>query len=353
MTTYSELNLMNEDMKDQHELYQPSEFWREASKSIVNEILDSDISQFRALPKPLGFFVPTYGCPGNSFNTNQVTNLIKNFEMSPNSSQKSILGLKNFLSGYNAALSDYRVFLAADDPEVKPELHNFSESNYGNPIEHWTFNDKKYSRSALNYLLGLSFFKKYSKNMLPPQTVLEIGGGFGTLGEILCTSGDKKLKYIDVDIPPMSFVAEKYLTHALGSKNVSTYKTHHKDSEIVIESLSQATVLASWQIEKLVGHVDLFVNFISFQEMEPEIVQNYLDHVSRLQCTWILLRNMREGKQQKNEKNLVGVKKPITSNDYLDMLPEYELISRNIVPFGYQTVDGFHSELFLLKRKNL
>jgi len=47
----------------------------------------------------------------------------------------------------------------------------------------------------------------------------------------------------------------------------------------------------------------------------------------------------------------VGVTTPILSEDYLLMLPGSELVERNVLPFGYQTVDGFHSELLLLKLK--
>jgi hypothetical protein len=92
------------------------------------------------------------------------------------------------------------------------------------------------------------------------------------------------------------------------------------------------------------------VNFISFQEMEPHIVRNYLGHVTRLGTRWVLLRNLREGKQlRKND--WVGVDVPILSNDYLAMLPDYELVERNVLPFGYRTVDNFHSELLLLRRR--
>jgi len=107
--------------------------------------------------------------------------------------------------------------------------------------------------------------------------------------------------------------------------------------------------LCSWQIEQLVGEVDLFVNFISFQEMEPDVVQNYLHHVDRLKSRWILMRNMREGKQIQKEGH-VGVKTPIQTNDYIQMLPNYRLVASNLHPFGFETVDGFHSELLLLKR---
>jgi hypothetical protein len=60
---------------------------------------------------------------------------------------------------------------------------------------------------------------------------------------------------------------------------------------------------------------------------------------------------MREGKQlRKND--WVGVDTPILADDYIAMLPGYELVERNVFPFGYKTVDGYHSELFLLKRKD-
>jgi hypothetical protein len=59
---------------------------------------------------------------------------------------------------------------------------------------------------------------------------------------------------------------------------------------------------------------------------------------------------MREGKQlRKNDS--VGVENPILGDDYLAMLPGYEPVERNMLPFGYRTVDGYHSELLLLRRK--
>ena len=180
--------------------------------------------------------------------------------------------------------------------------------------------------------------------------MLEIGGGFGTLGEILSQSDIPNIRYIDIDIPPTQFVAERYLAEVLGESQVASYTSTATRESIAIDTLPMASVLCSWQIERLQGQVDLFVNFISFQEMEPPVVDNYLKHVRRLGARWVLLRNMREGKQQKTAHNS-GVEVPIKRDDYLNMLPDYELIEANVHPFGYQTVDGFHSELLLLKRR--
>jgi hypothetical protein len=170
------------------------------------------------------------------------------------------------------------------------------------------------------------------------------------LGEVLGSAGISDLHYIDIDIPPTSFVTQYYLGEIFGKDNVATYvQTANKDT-IEINTLPKAAVLCSWQIEKLQGQIDLFVNFISFQEMEPHIVQNYLSHVKRLGARWVLLRNMKEGKNIRKD-NGVGVITPILGDDYLSMLPGYELVERNVLPFGYQTVDGFNSELILLKLK--
>lgn len=170
------------------------------------------------------------------------------------------------------------------------------------------------------------------------------------MGEIWSQSEINGWKYIDIDIPPTQFVADYYLKSVLGSTLVTSFNQVEEDQAIEIEKLKSASVLCSWQIEQLQGEIDLFVNFISFQEMEPDVVENYLHHVDRLKPRWILLRNMQEGKQIKREGH-VGVEVPIKSSDYLRMLSNYKLIESNVHPFGFETVDGFHSELQLFKRK--
>jgi len=347
---YTELVLARETMRTQSELYRPTVFWDEASTLIVSELVSGGLERFRSLKTALGFFVPTYGTPGGGLSVEQVTGMRNWLKIEYPNEVKPLLAVNHFLSGYMLALADYRVLMAADDPSRLPHLHTFSESKIGEPVEHFEFDGRHFSRSSLNYLLGLSLLKKHL-NGDSPRTVLEIGGGFGTLGEVLGNTGIGGQRYIDIDIPPTSFVAQHYLSEVFGKDNVATFAQTSSMSSIEIDNLPQNAVLCSWQIEKLKGQVDLFVNFISFQEMEPHIVRNYLSHVTRLEARWILLRNMREGKQLRNN-GMVGVETPIFGEDYIAMLPDYELVERNVIPFGYQTVDGFHSELLLLKLRS-
>ncbi len=348
---FSELLLALDDMALQKEIYVPSSFWREATLKIAEEICRLGVEHFRSYRLPLSYFVPTYGCPGNFFSKEQTNYLIQGLEDSALKINKPKLALENFLNGQASAMADYRVLKASDNEKSPPFLHLFSESSVGSPVERFEFGSRFFSRSSLNYLLGLAFLKKHLGES-EVENVLEIGGGFGSLGEVLSSTKIPNLRYIDIDIPPTSFVAQYYLTGVLGEENVATYAQTKELAEIDIEALPMASVLCSWQIERVVGEVDLFVNFISFQEMEPHIVENYLKHVSRLKTKWVLLRNMREGKQIKKGAGSVGVEVPILTDDYIAMLPDYDLVERNVLPFGFTTVDGYHSELLLLKRKS-
>lgn len=339
-----------DELQKQKKIYQPGKFWREASTEILGSLRDNGLNEFRRLPLPLMFFVPTYGYPGNGISLEDVLELKKWLQIKE-FSRKQEMYVEQHLDGRTSALADYRTFLASEYSSQRiPNLINFSESQVGEPIEQFEFDGKRYSRSALNYLLGLSFLKKYL-NLADTGVIMEIGGGFGTLGEIIhkCVP---KTKYIDIDIPPTSCCASYYLKEIFGIENVTDVTGLNLNSNIDVADLKSMTILPTWQIENITGKIDLFINFISFQEMEPHIVRNYLNHVTRLNAEWILLRNMREGKQLSST-HKYGVDKPIFSDNYSAMLPDYNLIETNVIPFGFKTVDGFHSELMLFRKKEV
>jgi putative sugar O-methyltransferase len=350
MTNYPELDLAWNDMQHQSSFYKPTSFWAHACTLICKELATQGIENFRQLPTALGYFVPTYGPPGNNIDPEFIKSISESLQSS-RVSRKSSLAIEQFFSGELHAMSDYRVLLAADDQKVKPWLHQFSECSFGNPVEQFCFGARRFSRSSLNYLLGLAMLKRHL-DCTDKISVLEIGGGFGTLGEILAQAGFEEWHYVDIDVPPNSFVAERYLSAAIGKTETAGYGDTCMMNEIKLSSLPNASVLCPWQIEKLSGNFDLFVNFISFQEMEPFVVANYLAHVDRLNARWVLLRNMREGKQLRTAECAVGVETPITTDSYISFLPKYELVQANVVPFGFRTVDGFHSELLLFRRRN-
>ena len=55
--------------------YEASEFWRTALVDIEVEFNENGIENFRNSDLSRNFFVPTYGCPGNSFSDEEIENL--------------------------------------------------------------------------------------------------------------------------------------------------------------------------------------------------------------------------------------------------------------------------------------
>ena len=60
---------------------------------------------------------------------------------------------------------------------------------------------------------------------------------------------------------------------------------------------------------------------------------------------------MREGKQLASSSSVI--KKQITTENYLEYFSDYKLKKSSILEYGFETVDGFNSELLALKKKFL
>ena len=335
------------EQKTQPAIYQPGIFWENALEDILNTYLTMGIHKFRSNRVNLKYFVPTYGSPANGFEQGAVDKIISSFNGKLNF--KQALFIKRKFDGSDHALSDYRAFIIANKSKDPLGLLNFSESKIGQPIEHFKFNEKWFSRSSLNYLLGLSFLLSINPKF-KPKRILEIGGGFGTLAEILGKSNLTDYQYLGLDLPPLFLIARDYVTRCLSLKKKEAITINISDGKIKFTDLKQFSFLPNWKIEDIQGDIDFFINFISFQEMEPDIVRNYIFHIQRLKPEWILLRNMREGKQIAKH-NKIGVKKPVKKKDYISYLDRYELVNTSVLEYGYQTIDGFNSEILVLKRK--
>ena len=358
-TKYELLNLMIKDMEIQNDLYKPTTFWQHGSKLLIDELNENDIKDFRNLTITRNYFVPGYTAVDYLINSKKYDKTINEFDKIV-SDKRFVTRLKRVFNGDASAFSDYRV-LQSSNINKSPFTNKVSESKVGNPIEQHTIENRNFSRSFMNYLLGLNFLKQ-TVDTSDIKTVMEIGGGFGTLGEILLQDDRNDIFYINLDIPPVAFYSSYYLSTVFGSENIATFDIL-KDKEVLdinkLKKEYKAINTCSWQIEKLQGEIDLFVNFISFQEMEPQVVQNYCNHIQRLNPKYILLRNILEGKKKKekynknenNEPTFAGVDEPILGEDYNTYLPNYELVATNSAIFGFITEDGFHSQLRIYKRK--
>ena len=126
---------------------------------------------------------------------------------------------------------------------------NFSGSK-GNPIEHFRFEKNWFSRSSLNYLLGLSFLFSVDPSF-KPRRILEIGGGFGTLAEILAKSNYKQFKYLDLDLPIMANIAKEYISNCFKGLSSVTVTNSTLSKKFTFDNLEKMSFLPNWRIEDL------------------------------------------------------------------------------------------------------
>ena len=95
----------------------------------------------------------------------------------------------------------------------------------------------------------------------------------------------------------------------------------------------------------------MFVNFISFQEMEPLVVKNYINIIQKHTKKYVLTRNSKFGKNISAKPTDVGVIDQVTLDYILSEFNDFELIARDFKIFGEFSGKNI-SELAILKRKD-
>lgn len=332
--------MMLEDAPAAPELYRSTRFWQPCSAQIVADLHELGQPSFRRHPSALRFFVPEFRRASQT--------------------QRALASLLSFADwpwrwqqrARATAEREFAIVSAADSPG-RPRLDHFDESQIGQPDEQYLLGGRRFSCSALRYLRMLALLKK-TVDGERVRNVLEIGGGFGTLGEIML-SGDPEAFYVDVDIPPLSFVSSYYLQQVFGPDKVATYDVTRELESIDLDQLRaqgyRAAVLCAWQLPRLRGRFNLFVNSVSFQEMEPRVVENYAGLVQGLVDDYLLLRNSIAGKVVAREPGEIGVVEPIVRDDYPRFFDQFERLAADGEVFGDTSSKGFVSEVTVWRRR--
>lgn len=255
------------------------------------------------------------------------------------------------LSRSDRAWLDYRMFMATSVEGGLP-VNDLSESSVGGG-ERFTFDGKSYSRSMFNYLRAFNLFKREADSAAL-RSILEIGGGYGTLGEILLKARDDGF-YVNVDIPPVAAISTYYLQQVFGTESVLTYSDSRKLDTIDLDDLKtryKAVVLCPWQLPKLTGQVDLFANFMSFQEMEPDVVRNYIKVVQPLVSGYALIRNSALGKKLAKGVGDVGVIEQVKTGFIRDKFNAFDCIAADSFVYGEENeTRTYQSEVLVLRRR--
>jgi putative sugar O-methyltransferase len=291
--------------------FRPTNFWGPGVDKLLEEMRTRGLESFKSWPEALFWFYPVYELSLRRRQRKQLLDMAESFDP-PLRRQ-----LRARLDGAPAAQRDFDAARLTWDHDRWPvDLEAHGESTVGRPrhLFRLTGSETAWGRPYLNYLLCMAALSRHVRTA--PKSFLELGGGFGVLGELVM-SRDPEARYVNCDIPPLLTVASYYLTTLFGDDRVLTYDDQ-VSSRGPIE-VPRSACLPNWRIGDLKGPFDVFVNAFSFQEMEPEVVQRYVDTVVGLGISHVVSLNSRKGKRVAQDEHDIGVLDPVTSTTIVAM----------------------------------
>jgi len=299
--------------------FQATSYWESYEKGILATINAMDLGELRSgrykIFSTFGFSDTVYSWQGKSSPVGRAVLRVLTAMFS---------NIRDILP-YKVRVSDIRES-AYHHCELMGELANaqpidsIEVSTFGNSSDLFEISGKKYSMPFLNYYLRYCFAQKII-SMTGEECIVELGPGSGYQVEVL-----KKL-YPDTtilcfDLPAQIYLCETYLREALGGGQiVSTEETLEWQN---LSGLKKGHVhfFGNWQFPLLSDlPIDLFWNAASFGEMEPEVVENYLNYVKG-HTEWVYLLQARHGKETSGKSH---VQKATTLDDYSRFLSGYTL----------------------------
>jgi putative sugar O-methyltransferase len=183
-----------------------------------------------------------------------------------------------------------------------------------------------------NCALLADFAKNVSLNKI--DTILELGAGLGRNIEVLAHLLPNATLFV-VDIPPQLYVTNQYLSKVFGDRVIPYRKAialkPKTGQGLPVEVKGKIVILPSWQMPAWSDiKINLFWNSASFQEMEPDVVTNYLGLVKKMSPEWIYINALPGGNYRGTwSPGKGGTKLPVTDDIYRSALqPEYGLDSQ-------------------------
>lgn len=215
--------------------------------------------------------------------------------------------------------------------QIKMNLQKCPTSYVGNPEGVLEIEGRPWTALHLEYCSLFADAARYIK-FRPESIFCELGTGIGRNVQILASLFEG-MTFLMFDIPPQLYVANQYLKKIFGSRIISYQEANALDpaSAECAKSIRGKIVLQpTWRMPvwSASTKIDVFWNSASFQEMEPDVVLNYLAIVKHMVPEFIYIDAMLGGNYHpgKATKGGLGTRAPILEKYYFDaLIDEYEL----------------------------
>jgi putative sugar O-methyltransferase len=211
---------------------------------------------------------------------------------------------------------------------AKP-LSTLSASLVGNPEDILAINDNFYTWNFFSYYLQYAYCSNFI-DFDSIEVLVELGPGGGKQAEVI-----KKLHphicILLFDIPPQLYVCEQYLK-AVFPDCVVPYKQTREMISIPEIHRGKIFIFGNWKFPIVEGiSIDLFWNSSSLQEMEPDVVANYLEYVNaHAQAAY--LREVMAGQEVAKRKGMRGVLRQTRLEHYESALRNFAMV--DLSPFS-------------------
>lgn len=220
---------------------------------------------------------------------------------------------------------------------AKP-LETCDTTLFGNPAESAEIDKHHFSTGLINCYLRYAWAARYI-DFSRVNTYVELGPGLGT--QALCLKQlYPRMTILLFDLPAQLYVCESYMKRALPSSTISYRELRSVQSMSDIRD-GCVHFFGAHQIPFILsGDFDLFWNAASFQEMEPEVVENYLEIIKGKASNVYLMQTL-YGKQIARKPDEVGVRNQTTFVHYFENLrAQYSLMALDRVKnFEHECLD--------------
>jgi len=350
---FSLLELMMDDLQKADALYRPTNYWQYYENKLLPELKNSGLTDFRRRRNSSleAFTAVDLVEPLISVSTrlksrllaNRICRRIPGWTAFWTWIARQFADTQASVSGYltekrlRTLYFGYAEWLGSRAPHAKP-LNSIGMSLAGNPEDVFEVDGRPYSISFVYQYLRYAFVSRHI-DFNDVKVYVELGSGSGKQVELL-----KKLHpdatFILFDIPPQLYVAHQYLAEVFGA-DVVPYR-HCRDLKTLANvEPGKIYILGTPQFPLLdTIAVDLFWNSASFQEMEPFVVENYLNYVNRC-ARHVFLYELMMGQELAANPGEKGVLEGTTLENYQRYLPDFRLVEKELgLPFGDYT-DAF------------
>lgn len=192
-----------------------------------------------------------------------------------------------------------------------------------------TWRDRNVPTPLLRYMTRAADFYRMV-DIASVSSWLEIGPGLGQSTLANVTLNPNLSLIINVDIPCTLYISTQYLK-ATGAVRVVDYRQFLEEGRKIVagtDGLPVCYQLPPWALKDVQAEVDWMHNAFSFQEMEPPVVDAYVDQAARLTKTGAWLASTAAG-----HKAGAGGQKETVSFDVIDRAMErsFDVTDQNIL----------------------